>query len=227
MQIGPKTMAQAAATRNRVQQIASALKAIDNTAADRDNRPGAVSIDFAGNDGVDVRMTNNAVFKDVLRHGSLTFDTASGKATHLDVSGAEVCDASWSNGAQSPKRYTISQDVDRQGKPLLIYTQERTIFSDWHQRETIKVDAASGNIVSYKGKEWGVSFGQGLKDVFTHPAGLFLVGMVGGLCAIPFSLPAAMFGSAAAGLGGAALTAVAIAAFKTRPASTGLPKHNE
>lgn len=87
-----------------------------------------------------------------------------------------------------------------------------------------QVDAQSGELLSYKRRDYAMSFPEALKEVLTDRSGIALVTLAGIAGGIPFGLPGAIaqaalgpLGPAVSGIVCAGSTALVLAKLKTRP----------
>lgn len=229
MQIGPKSMARALEVRARIDQVLAEVKKHDNAPdGDLDNRPGEVvlSMDAMRGKGLDslkipVPTTWGVPWKDEVQQARLSFDPASGKIKSGDVNCDRYYDSSYGRSAADEVRYSV------QTSPGLIeYTEKHDVYyHDDNTIEKVRVDAATGSVLSYHAKEYAETFPEALKDVCTSFAGVSLVATAGLLCGMPGTLGGVLFGPVA-GVVAAGATAIGLAYYKTRPWSRHLPQHN-
>lgn len=230
MQIGPKSLARALEVKQRCDAITATMQKQDDVAdVDLDNRPGEVvlSLDAMRSKGLDgIRIPVDRMYKDEVQAARLSWDPKSGAVQNATVQCSQYYDSSYGRSGEDILHYGVERKNEK-GRDVLVYTQQRDeSYSINNSREIVKVDAGSGDILSYSAKEYAETFPHALENVFTSVPGLFLVGTAGLLCGAPGTLGGVLFGPVA-GVVAAGATAVGLAYYKTRPWNPHLPRHNE
>lgn len=219
MQIGPRTLARALEVKSRIDTVTAELQQCDGVAGvDLDTRPNEVVV----GSGSGVTIPAQYTYKDEVLGAQVSIDPATRKPTRAAIDCAQYYDSSYGRSAEDVLHYGVTL---KDG--VLTYTQKRDDHGCTNNTmETIRVDAATGNVLSYRAKEYAETFPQALKEVFTSFPGLFLVGTAALLCGAPGTLGGVLLGPVGGLIGGGA-TAIGLAYYKTRPWNPQLPRNNE
>jgi hypothetical protein len=226
---GPRTLARATEVRDLVTRVFDEVKKHDNVSGtDRDNRLGEVSIaDTAAISVPGIRIPAWQVVED-LQTAVVSFDAASGKVKSGRVENDFHPVEPRYRHAGGSDVMTMSQTTFK-GRPATLLTYDRdewrTTFGEYHY-EKVVVDAQSGDVMAYKGRDKHMPLSSALKEMVTTPAGLMLTVMAGALFGFPGTLTGTLIGPVA-GIVAAGATVVGFALAKTRPWSRELPTRNE
>lgn len=201
MKLQPAQQAQALTLKNRVDKLSADILAQDGQARDLDARPDAVTLSQQGEPLI---FPASPPYKEQVC--SAVVDRQNSKIETI-----QYYDSSYGRSAES--LFEIEKTV-QDGQTIY---KER--YYDPMGVRNYKQEArfnAAGELESMKRKEFAATWGEALKDVFTTPAGLILVGVAGALGGAPGTLGYALAGSAWPGLVTAGATAVGLAYYKTR-----------
>lgn len=203
MQIQPAQQARALVLKNRIDKISADILAEDGKPRDLDNRPGTVTISSGQGDAL--VFPASAPYKEEIVSARVT-DSSS------RVDSKQYYDSSYGRSAESG--YVMEKEV-KDG--VTVYRQRYFDPMGTNNTKSEVSFNAAGDVVGFKHKEFAATWGEALKDVFTSPAGLALVGVAGLLGGCPGSLGYALAGSAWPGLVTAGAAAAGMAYYKTRP----------
>ncbi|MBT9583333.1 hypothetical protein IV102_08285 [bacterium] len=202
MKLQPAQQAQALTLKNRVDKLSADILAQDGQSRDLDARPDAVTLSSQSSPLI---LPASPPYKEQIE--SAVVDKQQSKIQTI-----QYYDSSYGRSAES--LFDIEKSVV-DGKTIY---KER--YYDPMGVRNYKQEAsfnAAGEVESMKRKEFAATWGEALKDVFTTPVGLVLVGVAGALGGMPGSLGYALAGSAWPGLVTAGGAAVGMAYYKTRP----------
>lgn len=228
MQLGPNCLARANDLRARIDSAMAAVTQQDNhPGVDDDAAPGEVSIANAAMQGrgqAAIIIPRDRTWKDEVETARVSFDPKSGAVQHGKVDCEEYYDSSYGRSAADVYHYQVDHQTEG-GKDLLIYRQlKNDYYSTNNTDERVTVDAATNKTVDYRGKEYAMTFGQGVKRMVTTPSGLFLTGVTGLLFGAPGTLTGTFIGPVAGFVAAGALIA-GMAYYNTRPwGGSHLPK---
>lgn len=227
--LGPRTLARALEVRDMTARVLDEVKKQDNVSgADHDSRVGEVSLAAPAGSTLGVKIPGIDGYADEVLTAQVSIDPATSKVSK----GKVECDYYLDRGPQyrgggGVETFTVRPTTFK-GAPATEYTYDRNAFRTMfgeYSREKIVVDARTGDVMSYKGKEFHQPFSQSLKEMVTTPSGIFLTVFAGLLGGAPMTLGGALFGPMA-GVVAAGACVVGFAWAKSRPWSRSLPQGN-
>ena len=207
----------ALAVKGRVERAAGQIKDLDNKdKVDLNSKTGEVNISLAemkklGQEAILLKNVGSTGYKHELQNAEVSFDPETNEIKNAHVQSAPYFDTSYGRGGGDLMHYEIK---DKSGK--VVYREKRDDYWNTNNKlNVVEVDKETGEITKFKEKEYAMTFGGALKEVFTRPAGLFLVGIAGALTGCPGTLTGTLFGPIA-GVVGATATAAGLAYYKTK-----------